>query len=84
MVILLRKGGEYMKILLNTLEKVKNFVKIVSIHDGEIILKSGHYEVDAKSILGIFSLDLTKPMDLIFLESKPSKKLLEDIKYFLV
>ena len=73
-----------MKILLNTLEKVKNFVKIVSIHDGEIILKSEHREVDAKSILGIFSLDLTKPMDLIFLESKPSKKLLEDIKYFLV
>ena len=73
-----------MKILLNTLEKVKNFVKIVSIHDSEIILKSEHYEVDAKSILGIFSLDLTKPMDLIFLESKPSEKLLEDIKYFLV
>ena len=73
-----------MKILLITLDKVKNFVKIVSIHDGVIILKSGHYEVDAKSILGIFSLDLTKPMDLIFLESKPSKKLLEDIKYFLV
>lgn len=73
-----------MKILLNTLEKVKNFVKIVSIYDGEIILKSEHHEVDAKSILGIFSLDLTKPMDLIFLESKPSEKLLEDIKYFLV
>ena len=73
-----------MKILLNTLEKVKKFVKIVSIHDGEIILKAGHYEVVAKSILGIFSLDLTKPMDLIFLESKPNEKLLEDIKYFLV
>ena len=84
MLILLRKGGKNMKILLNTLEKVKNFVKIVSIYDGEIILKSGHYEVDAKSILGIFSLDLTKPMDLIFLESKPNEKLLEDIKYFLV
>ena len=73
-----------MKILLNTLEKVKNFVNIVSTYEEEIILESGHYQVDAKSILGIFSLDLTKPMDLIFLESKPSKKLLEDIKYFLI
>ena len=45
-------------IRLSTIEEVRNFVNIVSKYDYEIDLKSGRYVVDAKSIMGIFSLDL--------------------------
>lgn len=41
---------------------VKKFIKIASEYPDEIILKSGKYIVDAKSILGVFSLDLSKPV----------------------
>jgi phosphotransferase system HPr-like phosphotransfer protein len=43
---------------------VKDFVNIVSRYDFDIDLVSGRYVVDAKSIMGIFSLDLSKPIDL--------------------
>lgn len=43
-------------------ENVKNFVQIVSKYDYDIDLRSGRYVVDAKSILGIFSLDLSRPV----------------------
>ena len=42
---------------------VKNFVNIVGKYDFDIDLISDRYVVDAKSIMGIFSLDLTKPID---------------------
>ena len=51
-------------IRLSTIEQVRNFVNIVSKYDYEIDLKSGRYVVDAKSIMGIFSLDLTRPLTL--------------------
>ena len=43
-------------------QRVKDFVAITQNCDCEILLKSGKYVVDAKSILGIFSLDLSKPL----------------------
>ena len=43
-------------------QSVKEFVRIVQDYPGEILLKSGKYVVDAKSILGIFSLDLSGPV----------------------
>ena len=49
-------------ILLNTTDSVKNFVSIISKYDFEMDLRSGRYVVDAKSLLGIFSLDLNKPV----------------------
>ncbi len=49
-------------VLLNSINDVKNFVNIVIKYDFEIDLTSGRYVVDAKSIMGIFSLDLTKPI----------------------
>lgn len=51
------------KISLEMSQKVKEFVAITQNCDFEIVLKSGKYVVDAKSILGIYSLDLTKPVD---------------------
>jgi len=51
-------------ISLNTVEKVKGFVNTVSPLDGDFDLVSDRYVVDAKSIMGIFSLDLAKPLTL--------------------
>ena len=48
------------EIKLNTIADVKKFVNIVVKYDFDIDLTSGRYTVDAKSIMGIFSLDLTK------------------------
>ena len=50
------------KISLEMAQKVKDFVKIVQDYPYEILLKSDKYVVDAKSILGIFSLDLSKSL----------------------
>lgn len=47
-------------ILLSSINDVKNFVNIVNRYDFDVDLTSGRYVVDAKSIMGIFSLDLSK------------------------
>lgn len=49
-------------ILLKSIDDVKKFVNIVSKYDFDVDLTSGRYVVDAKSIMGIFSLDLSKPI----------------------
>lgn len=67
-------------IKLSSIEDVRNFVNIVSKYEIDIDLSSGRYIVDAKSIMGIFSLDLLKPIkltahtdnpDALFAEIKP-------------
>lgn len=50
------------KISLQLAQRVKEFVNITQDYPYEILLKSGRYVVDAKSILGIFSLDLSQPI----------------------
>lgn len=50
------------EVLLNSIDKVKNFVSITTKFDAEMDLISGRYTVDAKSIMGIFSMDLSKPL----------------------
>ena len=50
------------QILLSSINDVKNFVNTVSKYDYEIDLTSGRYVVDAKSIMGIFSLDLVSEL----------------------
>lgn len=49
-------------ISLKSITDVKDFVNIVNKYDFDIDLTSGRYVVDAKSIMGIFSLDLSKPI----------------------
>ncbi len=53
------------QIMFNTFDDVKNFVNIVSHCDYDVDLQSGRYSIDAKSIMGIFSLNLSKPIDMI-------------------
>ncbi len=52
------------KISLNSIDKVKAFVNDVTKFDTDFDLVSGRYVIDAKSIMGIFSLDLSKHIDL--------------------
>ncbi len=52
------------KIRLSSIEAVRDFVEVVRKYDAEIDLSSGRYVVDAKSIMGIFSLDLMNPITL--------------------
>lgn len=52
------------KISLNSTDKVKSFVNDLTKFDTDFDLISGRYVIDAKSIMGIFSLDLSRPIDL--------------------
>lgn len=51
-------------IRLDTIERVKNFVNLVNRYENDFDLCSGRYRIDAKSIMGIFSLDLENDLTL--------------------
>lgn len=53
------------KIRLHTIEDVKMFVTAANMQVSDIDVVSGRYIIDAKSLLGIFSLDLTKPVEVV-------------------
>jgi len=53
------------QIKLSTIEDVRNFVNTLAKHPVDFDLISGRYTVDAKSLMGIFSLDLLKPLDFV-------------------
>ncbi len=69
-------------ILLSSINDVKNFVNIVSRYDCDIDLASGRYVVDAKSIMGIFSLDLSKPIT-VEIHNDDCEQVLEALKPFI-
>ena len=52
------------QILIDSIDKVKSFVNEITKFECDFDLISGRYVIDAKSIMGIFSLDLSKPIDL--------------------
>ena len=52
------------KISLNSIDKVKSFVNDITKFNYDFDLVSGRYVIDAKSIMGIFSLDLSRPIEL--------------------
>jgi len=52
------------KISLESIDKVKKFVNVIQSYSGDFDLASDRYVVDAKSIMGIFSLDLGQPLRL--------------------
>ena len=51
------------QICLNSIDKVKSFVNEITKFDTDFDLVSGRYVIDAKSIMGILSLDLSKPIE---------------------
>ena len=71
-------------VFLNTIDKVKGFVNIISTHDGDFDLSSDRYIVDAKSIMGIFSLDLSKQLRLDIHDSADADKVIDQLKDYIV
>ena len=67
---------------LGTAESVKHFVNVTNKFDYDMDLRSGRHVVDAKSILGIFSLDWSKPVTME-IYSDDCDDLLTEIKPFL-
>ena len=72
------------KISLNSIDKVKSFVNEVTKYDAEFDLVSGRYVIDAKSIMGIFSLDLSKPIDLNIHSENNIDEILAKLDEFIV
>ena len=69
------------QISLQMASQVKTFVSIVQKYSYEIDLRSDRYVVDAKSILGIFSLDLSRPLT-VEIHSADCNDLLNELKQF--
>ena len=72
------------KVTLNSIDKVKNFVNAISKFDSDFDLVSGRYVIDAKSIMGIFSLDLSKPIELTIHDDNAFNEVAGNLKEFMV
>lgn len=73
------------EVLLNNVDKVKSFVMAVSKFDTDMDLVSGRYTIDAKSIMGIFSMDLSKPIVLkIYEDGDKAAEILKALKEYMV
>ena len=72
-----------LEIKLTNIQDVRDFVNTVVLIDYEIDLAQGRYVIDAKSIMGIFSLDLLSPIDLIA-HTENADALFEGIAKFVV
>ena len=72
------------QISLNSIDKVKAFVNDITKFDNDFDLVSGRYVIDAKSIMGIFSLDLSKPIDLSIHAEENLDEILEVLKPYII
>lgn len=71
-------------ISLNTIEKVKTFVNEVARFECDMDIVSGRYVIDAKSIMGIFSADLSKPLGLnIHASDEEIEKVIDALEKYL-
>lgn len=70
-------------IKLVTIDDVKDFVRKSNAYDHEADLTLGKYTVDAKSIMGIFSLDLSRPLELT-IHSDNCDAFLDEIAAYIV
>ena len=72
-------------ISLNSIDKVKSFVNDISKFDFDFDLVSGRYVIDAISIMGLFSLDLSKPITLnIHADDASIEPIMDILKKYLV
>ena len=69
------------QISLNSIDKVKSFVNDITKFDYDFDLVSGRYVIDAKSIMGIFSLDLSKPIT-VQIQSDDCEEFIQKLKTF--
>ncbi len=70
---------------LSNAQEVKAFVNVVEKYPFDVDLVSGRYVINAKSIMGIFSLDLSQPIELVALcdDKSAMEQFISDIKAFL-
>ena len=71
------------KIKLSNVQDIRDFVNVVILADYDVDLVQGRYTIDAKSIMGIFSLDLLSPITLIA-HSENTDLLFEKIAKFVI
>ncbi len=71
-------------IKLDSIDKVKTFVNVITLFTGDFDLASDRYVVDAKSIMGIFSLDLSKSLRLDIANEDNFEEVSEKLKDFIV
>ena len=67
---------------LGSIDKVKSFVNDITKFDSDFDLVSGRYVIDAKSIMGIFSLDLSKPINLNIHGDEDTAEIMEVINKY--
>ena len=72
------------QITLRDVQAVRDFVRQVILTDYEVDLVQGRYIVDAKSIMGIFSLDITKPIDLNIHASEGVDEIVEKLAAYII
>lgn len=72
------------QISLNCIDNVKAFVNGIAKFDNEFDLVSGRYVVNARSIMGIFSLDLSKPINLMIHKEEKIDEVLNVLEPYIV
>ena len=72
------------QISLNSIDKVKSFVNAITQYEYDFDLISGRYVIDAKSIMGIFSLDLSKPIELVIHAEDHLDEIMDILKPYIV
>lgn len=72
------------KVSINTVEKIKSFVNDITKFEYDFDLVSGRYVVNAKSIMGIFSLDITKPISLHINTEENTDRVIDALAAYMV
>ncbi|MBR5969365.1 MAG: HPr family phosphocarrier protein [Lachnospiraceae bacterium] len=72
------------QISLTSIDSVKAFVNDIARYESDFDLVSGRYVIDAKSIMGIFSLDLSRPIQLNIHSEEDADEILETLKPYIV
>ena len=78
----LKWRNKKMKIKFATFNKVNQFVKMASNFEGDVLIKSGRYVINGKSLMGVYSLDLTQNLEIEFVEKSigEENKFIEKLK----
>ena len=84
MKVLEEIGMTSVKVSLSSIDKVKAFVNDISGFSADFDLVAGRYVIDAKSIMGIFSLDISKPIDLNIYAEDNMDEIMTALKPYLV
>ena len=71
-------------VLVDTIEKVKHFITLTNTCPCDIDIISGRHNVNAKSIMGMFSINLDKPIELRIYDTDKADKVIEILKEFIV